>query len=368
MSGRSGIIASFAGRLPEEVRDSPVTLGEGNTPLLRLAHMPGRHGIDVEIWCKFEGLNPTGSFKDRGMAAAITAARNKGVETVLCASTGNTSASAAAYSARAGMRCAVLLPKGKVAAGKLAQAHAHGARIISVDGNFDVAMKAVRELGERGYANVNSINPMRLQGQKTIAFEVIGQLGRPPDVHALPVGNAGNITAHWMGYCEAAGRGTEACAWCSGDCGLLGKGSLAEVTPVMIGVQASGAAPFVEGAPVESPETVATAIRIGNPQSWDAARKAVEESGGRFLAADDETLLAVQAELASTEGIFCEPSSAAGLAGVIAEAKAGRIKAGSVAVCTLTGHGLKDPDVFSSTDGHVESATDADSLREAIES
>ena len=367
MSEGSGVIARHGSMLSASLADNPVSLGEGDTPLLRLVHLPARHGIDVEIWCKFEGANPTGSFKDRGMAVAITAARNNGEKIVVCASTGNTSASAAAYAARAGMRCAVLLPEGKVAAGKLAQARAHGARILSIKGSFDDAMKAVRALCDEGYANVNSINPMRLQGQKTIAFEVIHQLGRVPDVHALPVGNAGNITAHWMGYSEAAKVNTKACSYCGGECEFIG-GSLGDSSrPVMIGVQASGAAPFIAGHPIEHPETIATAIRIGNPQSWDQAQAAVRESKGRFLHVDDDAMLSTQRDLASCEGIFCEPSSAAGLAGLLAEAKAGKVPEKTVAVCTLTGHGLKDPDIFSAVDDNVQVDCDLESLRAAIE-
>ena len=367
MSMRAGIIARNEKWLPAELANDPVSLGEGDTPLVRLQNIPKAHGVDLDIWCKIEGANPTGSFKDRGMAAAITAAKNKGEKIVICASTGNTSASAAAYAAKARMLCAVLLPQGKVAAGKLAQARAHGARMITIRGNFDHAMKAVKELSEKGYANVNSINPMRLQGQKTIAFEVIEQLKMMPDYHALPVGNAGNITAHWIGYSEAARTNTKACDHCGVEC-LFSNGTKSEdKRPVMIGVQASGAAPFLAGHPIESPETVATAIRIGNPQSWNGAQAAVSESGGRFLKVDDEQLLSMQKELASKEGIFCEPSSAAGLAGLVAEANEGRIEGGKVAVCTLTGHGLKDPDIFSSADDAIEVEADIDSLREAIE-
>ena len=344
---RLGVIARHAAALPESLAKSPVTLGEGDTPLVRLETIPRRHGVDAEIWCKVEGANPTGSFKDRGMAVAVTAARDKGATTVVCASTGNTSASAAAYAARAGMGCVVLLPGGAVASGKLAQAVAHGARILTIDGNFDDGMKVVKDLDEPELATVNSINPMRIQGQKTIAFEVIEALGRAPDVHALPVGNAGNITAHWIGYREAAGQGTEACNHCGGDCGFKVGDGRAPKPPTMLGVQASGAAPFLSGAPVEDPETVATAIRIGNPQSWEQAKTAVAESGGRITAVDDDYLLEVHRQLSQDEGVFCEPSSAAGLAGLLAEAKEGRVPKGSLVVCTLTGHGLKDPDIVT---------------------
>lgn len=354
---KQGLVTTFADRLPDGLVPHEVTLGEGATPLLRLRHLPDKHGIDCEVWVKFEGANPTGSFKDRGMAVAVTAARAKGARAVICASTGNTSASAAAFAAAAGMACIVLLPAGKVAAGKLAQATAHGARSYVLRGNFDDAMRAVQATTAEDVVIVNSINPMRIQGQKTIAFEIIAALGRTPDLHALPVGNAGNITAHWIGYSEAAGLPTAACTHCGDTCsfGTDGTGN----RPRLLGVQAAGAAPFLAGKPVAKPETVATAIRIGNPQSWDQAQAAMRESEGKFMAVDDATLLATQLELASLEGVFCEPASAAGVAGVIAESRAGNLAAGSLVVCTLTGHGLKDPDAVATTAHFQEIEPDA---------
>lgn len=356
--GGGGILRRFSGRLPaiggeEAGRWAGLSLGEGGTPLVKLRRLPAEKGgaaaEEVEIWVKVEGMNPTGSFKDRGMAVAVAAAAADGVRCVICASTGNTSASAAAYAARAGMACVILLPEGRVAAGKVAQAVVGGAAMVRIGGNFDDAMAAVKEFADGGrVAVVNSINPMRLQGQKTAAFEVVEAMGAAPDFHALPVGNAGNITAHWIGYCEAVGRGTAACAWCGGACGLCGEGGGGEAgggTPAMLGYQAAGAAPFVVGAPVARPETVATAIRIGNPQSFAAARTALSESGGWVGAVDDAEILAVQQGLARWEGVFCEPASAASVAGVLRDVRDGRVPAGARVVCTLTGHGLKDAEV-----------------------
>lgn len=339
-----GIIARFRARLPLPKSAPALTLGEGGTPLVRLANTPLPDGIS--LFAKVEGANPTGSFKDRGMAVAVSAAIAGGAKCVICASTGNTSAAASAYAARAGIPCIVLLPAGKVAAGKIAQAVMHGARIIQVPGNFDSAMAAVKEYADNGAAAVvNSINPMRLQGQKTAALEIVESLNGAPDYHALPVGNAGNITAYWMGYCEAAGRGTAACVWCGGACQHIAAPPSATSAPVMLGYQAENAAPFVRGAPVENPETLATAIRIGNPQSFAAAKTVAAESGGRFSAVGDAQILAAQKHLAAKEGIFCEPASAASVAGVLADIAAKKITAPARIVCTLTGHGLKDPDI-----------------------
>lgn len=311
--------------LPESVR--VISLNEGNTPLIRLDSLPGSQGVDAEIYVKFEGLNPTGSFKDRGMTVAVTQALHEGSRAVICASTGNTSASAAAYAARAGLAAIVLIPEGKIALGKLAQAMIHGAQVLQIQGDFDDGMRLVRELGESlPITIVNSINPYRLHGQKTAAFEILQQLGQVPQYHCLPVGNAGNISAHWMGY-------TEACT-----AGLVSR------RPVMAGYQAAGAAPFLAGAPVPRPETVATAIRIGAPQSWDLAWQAQRESGGWFAALTDKEILAVQKLLAEQEGIFCEPASAISVGGALRDLKSGRIPPGSRVVCTLTGNGLKDPD------------------------
>jgi threonine synthase len=326
-----------------------VNLYEGNTPLLHLENIPRDAGVDADIWVKFEGLNPTGSFKDRGMTMAVSRALEEGSRAIICASTGNTSASAAAYAARAGMRAFVLIPDGKIAVGKLAQAMMHGATVIKILGNFDDGMRLVREVAEDAPVTiVNSINPYRLQGQKTVAFEIVESLGRAPDYHCLPVGNAGNISAHWIGYSECCPNErnciTEACNFCDGDCPFASE-PLADSRPVMVGYQASGAAPFMRGHPVEKPDTVATAIRIGNPQSWDLALAAARESGGWFDEFDDDAILKTQKLLAEREGIFCEPASAVAVSGAIRDLKSGRIPAGSTVVCTLTGHGLKDSDV-----------------------
>jgi threonine synthase len=302
-------------RLPVTGTTPIVSLGEGSTPLLAsvaLSRMVGR-----VVWLKVEGANPTGSFKDRGMTVAVSKALEAGATAVVCASTGNTSASAAAYAARAGIECVVVLPAGKVALGKLAQAVRHGATVVAVDGGFDAALAVVRELATRdGVALVNSVNPYRLAGQETAAWEIVDDLGRAPAVHALPVGNAGNITAYWAGY-RALGE-----------------------APQMWGFQAAGAAPIVNGAIVESPETVATAIRIGNPASWDGAVAARDRSGGRIEAVTDDQILDAYDLLASREGVFVEPASAAGVAGILAFGA--DLPDGDV-VCTLTGHGLKDP-------------------------
>jgi threonine synthase len=306
--------------------DAPVvTLGEGGTPLLPAPVLSELTGCSVYL--KVEGANPTGSFKDRGMTVAVTLAAARGAKTVICASTGNTSASAAAYAARAGLRSTVLVPKGNVALGKLAQALAHGAQLLQVDGNFDDCLELVRKLAaDYPVALVNSVNTERLEGQKTASFEIVDALGDAPDVHCLPVGNAGNIAAYWLGYTEyyAAGAATK--------------------TPRMLGFQAAGAAPIVLGHPVLSPVTVATAIRVGDPASWHLAEQARQESGGLIDSVTDEQILAAYRLLAEREGVFGEPASAAGVAGLLQACAAGQVAHGSVAVCTITGHGLKDPD------------------------
>ena len=328
MSGYHGIIERYRERLPIAAGTRIVSLCEGDTPLLRLHHIPALLGKDIALYVKYEGLNPTGSFKDRGMTMAVTKAVEEGSRAILCASTGNTSASAAAYAARAGIRAFVLIPEGKIALGKLAQAVLHGALVMQIQGNFDVGMRLVKDIAVRlPVTLVNSVNPYRLEGQKTAAFEVIEALGRAPDFHCLPVGNAGNITAYWMGYREYRGHG------------------LVENLPRMCGFQASGAAPFVRGHPIDHPETVATAIRIGHPQSWDLALRAQAESGGWFDELSDPEILAAQRLLAEQEGIFCEPASAASLAGAMRDVQRGKIPERSLVVCTLTGHGLKDPDI-----------------------
>ena len=323
----TGLIERYRDRLPVSDDSRIISLCEGNTPLVRLNNLPRELQRDVDIYVKFEGLNPTGSFKDRGMTMAVTQAVAEGSRAIICASTGNTSAAAAAYAARAGITAFVLIPDGKIALGKLAQAMMHGAVVMQIEGNFDVGMRLVKEVAaEAPVTIVNSINPYRLQGQKTAAFEIVDTLGRAPDYHCLPVGNAGNISAYWMGYSEYHADGIVA------------------RRPVMCGYQASGAAPFLRGAMVDDPETVATAIRIGRPQSWDKAWAANRESGGWFDEFSDERILAAQKLLAQREGIFCEPASAISIAGALNDITSGRIPAGSTVVCTLTGHGLKDPD------------------------
>jgi threonine synthase len=301
----------------------PVSLGEGGTPLVRSDWLSVR--ADAAVWLKVEGDNPTGSFKDRGMTVAISVARHEGAQAVVCASTGNTSASMSAYAARAGLTPIVLMPEGKIAAGKLAQAIVHGAKIVMVRGNFDHCLELARTLSWKYPVSlVNSVNPVRLQGQKTAAFEIVDVLGDAPDVHLLPVGNAGNITAYWLGYEQyaALGRTTR--------------------KPRMNGFQAEGAAPLVTGEPFPDPETKATAIRVGNPASWKQAEAAADESGGRFRAVSDAQILGAQAELARRDGVFVEPASAAGVAGLLADLEAGDSYAGLTVVVTVTGHGLKD--------------------------
>ena len=332
-------------------RALPLTLGEGGTPLLHAARLGAELGLD-RLFLKFEGTNPTGSFKDRGMVLAVNRAVNSGAAAVVCASTGNTSASAAAYAAAAGLPCHVVLPAGKVARGKLAQAVAAGARLVMVDGNFDEALAAVRRLGEEGVAAVvNSINPDRIAGQQTVAFEIVDALGESPEAVALPVGNAGNITACWAGFVRYAEAGV----------------TPAGRRPRMLGFQAEGAAPIVGGAPVENPETVATAIRIGNPASWQGAVAARDESGGVIEAVSDEEILEMQRRIIGLEGVFCEPASAAGVAGVARLARDGRIHPSEGVVCILTGHGLKDPDVVAGEEGSLQTVpADLGSIRQAM--
>ncbi len=320
--GWRGIIEEYRQYLPVGPATPVVTLLEGGTPLLEAPRLSARVGARVLL--KFEGMNPTGSFKDRGMTLAITKAAEEGAQAVVCASTGNTSASAAAYAARASLTSAVLIPEGHIALGKLAQALVHGARVLQIRGNFDQALALVRALAEKAPVTVvNSINPFRIEGQKTGAFEIIDVLGDAPDVHCIPVGNAGNITAYWKGYLQyrEAGRSTH--------------------LPRMFGFQAAGAAPIVAGHPIESPETIATAIRIGNPASWYGATAAASESGGAIAAVTDEEILAAYRFLAEEESVFCEAASAASVAGLVQVG----VPAGSTVVCVLTGHGLKDPDL-----------------------
>jgi threonine synthase len=323
----TGLIERYRDRLPISASTRVISLNEGNTPMIQLQNIPRLLGKEMDIYVKFEGLNPTGSFKDRGMTMAVTKAVEDGSQAIICASTGNTSASAAAYAARAGIKAFVLIPDGKIAQGKLAQTLMYGAEIIQINGNFDKGMALVKEVAEQAPVTiVNSINPFRIDGQKTAAFEIVDDLGFAPDYHCLPVGNAGNITAYWKGYTEyAAGR------VCSN-------------RPVMCGYQAAGAAPFLAGHPIDDPETIATAIRIGNPQSWDFAWAAQKESGGWFDKFTDDQILAAQKMLSQHEGIFCEPASATSLAGAMQDIISGKIPEGSKIVCTLTGNGLKDPD------------------------
>lgn len=329
----------------------PISLGEGGTPLVHARRLGEELGLD-RLFLKFEGTNPSGSFKDRGMVLAVNRAVAGGARAVVCASTGNTSASAAAYAAAAGIPCFVVLPAGKVARGKLAQAVAAGARLVMVDGNFDEALTAVRRLGEDGVAAVvNSINPDRISGQQTVAWEIVDTLGDAPDAVALPVGNAGNITAAWSGFRRYADEGR----------------TPGGRRPRMLGFQAEGAAPIVRGEPVEHPETAATAIRIGNPASWDGAVTARDESGGVIEAVPDEEILAMQLRILRLEGIFCEPASATGAAGVARLAREARVHRSETVVCILTGHGLKDPDIVAGEEGSLTPVgADLGSIRAAM--
>ena len=330
-----GLIERYRERLPFAPEDPVVSLGEGGTPLVLAPRLSERAG--TEVWCKLEGANPTGSFKDRGMTAAVSAAVREGARALVCASTGNTAASAAAYAARAGLRCAVIVPEGKIAAGKLAQALMHGARVIALRGNFDQALTMVRQLAERHPISlVNSVNEFRIEGQKTAAFELLEALDGELDGVCIPVGNAGNVTALWRGFTEMGAR------------------------PRMFGFQAAGAAPLVHGHPIEHPETVASAIRIGNPARWEQAMDAMVSSGGGVAAVSDEQILAAYRLLAAGEGIFCEPASAASVAGLLAHG----VRDCRRIVCVLTGHGLKDPDTAL---GQVGSVTSCEAELPAIE-
>ena len=326
-SARPRLVERYRAFLPLTNATPALSLGEGSTPLVRLAHLGAELGL-ANLYAKVEGQNPTGSFKDRGMVVAVAKALEAGARAIICASTGNTSASAAAYGAAAGLEVVVVLPKGQIAHGKLVQALIAGARVVAVDGNFDEALRIVRALAEQDdhpVTLVNSVNPFRIDGQKTAAFEVCDDLGRAPDILAIPVGNAGNITAYWAGFREyrAAGR--------------------IEELPRMWGFQAAGAAPIVTGQRVDRPDTVATAIRIGDPASWTSAVAARDQSGGTIEAVTDDEILDAYRDVARLEGIFCEPSSAASLAGVRRAARDGRIDSQATVVCVLTGHGLKDP-------------------------
>jgi len=319
-----GLIEEYRDRLPVTDKTPVVSLREGGTPLVYACTLSEMTGC--EVWLKFEGANPTGSFKDRGMTMAISVAAERGSKAVICASTGNTSASAAAYATKAGMTCGVLVPQGKIAMGKLAQAVVHGATILQLDGNFDDCLDIARDLAENYPVElVNSVNPVRIEGQKTASFEIVDLLGRAPDIHALPVGNAGNITAYWRGYTEYARDG------------------ITSALPRMWGFQAAGSAPIVLGHKVDNPDTIATAIRIGNPASWQQAEAARDESHGLIDSVTDDEILSAYRLLAGKEGLFCEPASAAGVAGILKMSQAGQLDRGQVIVCTLTGNGLKDP-------------------------
>lgn len=323
-----GVIREYRDYLPTIKEENIITLLEGDTPLIFSSRICKEILSGVKLYFKCEGLNPTGSFKDRGMTVAVSMAKEMGSRAIICASTGNTSASAAAYAARAGMKSYVLIPEGKIALGKLSQAMAHGAQVIQIEGNFDEALNIVREISEtEPITLVNSLNPFRIEGQKTAAFEVVDHLGHAPNYHCLPVGNAGNITAYWKGYKEYWEKGR------------------AETLPKMLGFQAEGAAPIVRGRVIEKPETIATAIRIGNPASWRQAVAARDESGGLIDMVSDEEILQAYRMMADLEGIFCEPASAASLAGVIKLDRKGFFKKNDIVVLTITGHGLKDPDI-----------------------
>ncbi len=343
-----GIINAYKEYLPVSENTPIVTLHEGNTPLIEAKNLskaidPQK---DLKIYLKYEGLNPTGSFKDRGMTLAISKAKENGKTAVICASTGNTSASAAAYAARAGMDAYVILPKGAVALGKLSQAMVYGAKIIALMGNFDDALSIVREIGEKYPVEVvNSTNPYRIEGQKTASFEIVDFLGDSPDFHFIPVGNAGNITAYWKGYKQYH---------------QLGK---SKKLPKMIGWQAEGSAPIVKGFPIKNPQTIATAIKIGNPYSWQPALQAAKESNGFIDAVSDNEILEAYRLVASTEGVFCEPASAASIAGVIKSNRKGLFNGGETIVCTLTGNGLKDPDtVIKASEKPVEMPPEIDKI------
>ncbi len=330
-----GIIEEYRDRLPVSDATPVITLLEGGTPLVRSGPLSDETGCDV--WLKYEGANPTGSFKDRGMTLAISKAVEEGAKAVVCASTGNTSASAAAYAAKAGLTCAVLVPKGKVALGKMAATLVHGARVLEVEGNFDASLDLARDLAEHFPVTlVNSVNPFRLQGQKSAAFEICDALGRAPDIHCVPVGNAGNISSHWMGYSE-----------------YLDDGVISE-PPQLFGFQAAGAAPLVKGEPVKDPQTIATAIRIGNPASWEQAMAAAKGSEGGILAVTDREILAAYRRVAR-EGLFVEPASAASVAGLLHLHGEGSLPKGKTVVCILTGHGLKDPEWAIAGAAHPQS-------------
>ena len=353
-----GVIERYRKYLPVSESTPVISLGEGNTPLIYCPQLSKVVGRGCDVFVKNEGVNPTGSFKDRGMTVAVSKAMERGAHALICASTGNTSASAAAYAARAGISCAVILPLGKIASGKLLQAFVYGAQVVAIKGNFDDALRIVRELGERGdFSIVNSINPDRIAGQKTAAFEIVDEIGDAPDFHLLPVGNAGNITAYWAGYREYHSQGRS------------------RLLPIMLGFQAAGAAPIFRNRLVKQPETIASAIRIGNPANWKQARAVIEESRGAIDVVTDEQILDAQIWLAQHEGIFVEPASAAAIAGLFkccnsdeAAYSFNEVPEGSRIVCTVTGHGLKDPDLVMQRITELKPvAATLDAIRRAIE-
>jgi threonine synthase len=365
MSAWRGVVREYRELLPEIPEEAIVTLLEGGTPLVPAPGLARRLDGEVELFIKIEGQNPTGSFKDRGMTVAVSRAKAKGSKVLLCASTGNTSASAAAYAARAGMRCVVVIPAGQIASGKLAQAMIYGARVLAIEGNFDRALDLVRTMSEEGAVTVvNSINPDRIQGQKTVAYEVAAALGRVPDAHALPVGNAGNITATWKGYEERAA--TANAAFARGGASAAAAGP-ARALPRMLGFQAEGAAPIVRGEKVEDPKTIATAIKIGNPASWKEALEARDRSGGLIETVTDKEILAAYRALAEVEGIFVEPASAASVAGILKLNSMRKLEGLRTIVCTVTGHGLKDPERAVAVSNTVEKVeADTRVLRKVI--
>lgn len=348
---RIGVIERYQEYMPVTERTPIISLNEGNTPLILAEALPKKIGMEhLRIYYKFEGLNPTGSFKDRGMTMAISKAMEEKSAAVMCASTGNTSASAAAYASRCGLKCFVLIPEGKIAKGKLLQAYRYGAKVIMVRGNFDQALQLVVEMCKsQAITLVNSINPFRIEGQKSAAFEIVDDLGEAPEYHAIPVGNAGNITAYWKGYKEYHRAGKS------------------EILPKMLGFQAAGSAPIVMGHKVDKPETIATAIRIGNPASWKSAEEARDESGGLIEAVTDEEIIAAYRFIAESEGVFAEPASAAAVAGVIKLAQRNYFERNTRIVITLTGAGLKDPDFALSFDDHIETVDPSlDAVRRVV--
>lgn len=349
MNARVGLLERYADWLPLTPATPRLTLFEGSTPLVDTSKLANWVGVK-QLFLKYDGLNPTGSFKDRGMVMAVAKAAEQGARSVICASTGNTAASAAAYAARAGLRCVVLLPSGKVALGKVAQAVAYGARVVVVDANFDGALERARELATEGAALVNSVNPYRLDGQTSAAFEICDELGGPPSVLALPLGNGGNITAYWLGFRRYHER------------------AVIKALPRVLGIQAAGAAPFVAGHPIEQPETIATAIRIGKPATWQPAIDAAQHSQGAIRAVTDDQIMEAYRAIASNEGVFCEPASAASVAGLRAAVRAGVVSSEEVCVCVLTGNGLKDPDSALRGVQVLEAKNDLNELRRVLAS